>query len=143
MLVPAKKRKRCPKQNSSRREVEAWTDYYDSEGNYTSLVRDNPVQDNLVEMVSATKVTRSAPEEAQVMITDLGRVTKESRSTGCGSNEPTQCQDGQGGIAGRQAEISETLGKVLVSTTFDQSRPVSRLTTFTFVSLEESQSRQP
>ena len=36
-------------------------------------------------------------------------------------------------------EISETLGKVLVSTTFDQSRP----TTFKFLSLKESESLQP
>ena len=40
-------------------------------------------------------------------------------------------------------EISETLRKVSVLITFDQSRPVSVSTTFKFLSLEESQSRQP
>ena len=35
-----------------------------------------------------------------------------------------------------KAEISETLGKVSVSTTFDQSRPVSVSTTFKFISLD-------
>ena len=53
VLVPAEKRKRCPNPNNSRREIESEAEYYDSEG--------NPVEDNLVEMVSATKDTRGAP----------------------------------------------------------------------------------
>ena len=39
-------------------------------------------------------------------------------------------------------EISETLEKVSVSTTFAQSRPVSVSTPFEFLGLEESRSRQ-
>ena len=53
MFVPAKKRKRCPQPNNSTREIESEAEYYDSEGNH--------VEDNLVEMVSATKDTRGAP----------------------------------------------------------------------------------
>ena len=41
------------------------------------------------------------------------------------------------------AEINKTLGKVLVSTTLYQSRPVSVSTTFKFFSLEDSQCQQP
>ena len=41
-----------------------------------------------------------------------------------------------------EAEISETLKKVSVSTTFTQSRPVSVSTPFEFLGLEESRSRQ-
>ena len=35
VLVPAKKRKRCPKPNISRREIESKAKYYDSKEDYT------------------------------------------------------------------------------------------------------------
>ena len=46
------------------------------------------------------------------------------------------------GCISAEAEISEILEKVSVSTTFDQSRPVSVSTTIKLYGLEESQSRQ-
>ena len=92
VLVPAKKRKRFPKPNNSRREIESEAEYYDSEGNYTSLVWDNPItlEDILVEMVSTTKDTEVAPEEDPVMLIDSGESDKETRRGESNSNKPTQ-----------------------------------------------------
>ena len=46
------------------------------------------------------------------------------------------------GLGSYGPEISETLKKVSVSTTFDESQPVSVSTTIKFYDLEESQSQQ-
>ena len=53
--------------NSSLREALTW------KLTFAIHAEENKWRDNLVEMVSATKDTRSAAEEVQVMITDLGR----------------------------------------------------------------------
>ena len=69
------------KPNNFRRIMQPEVEYYNSEGEYASIVWDNPVlhEDSLVDMVSVTNNTMFAPNEVTNMLVDNACITAESR----------------------------------------------------------------